>query len=81
MEVEDERKLSWAEPRALMAGMDIFEGGVYAEARSMVDWNSRNKFCPGCGARTYSMWGGWKIACSTLLPWADNAGRKPCPTT
>ncbi|KAI4527160.1 hypothetical protein K525DRAFT_187425, partial [Schizophyllum commune Loenen D] len=73
--------LSWAEPRALMAGMDIFEGGVYAEARSMVDWNSRNKFCPGCGARTYSMWGGWKIACSTLLPWADNAGRKPCPTT
>ncbi|KAI5884869.1 uncharacterized protein SCHCODRAFT_02521520, partial [Schizophyllum commune H4-8] len=73
--------LSWAEPRALMAGMDVFEGGVYAEARSMVDWNSRNKFCPGCGARTYSMWGGWKIACSTLLPWADNAGRKPCPTT
>ncbi|KAL1660855.1 NUDIX hydrolase domain-like protein [Schizophyllum commune] len=81
LEVEDERKLSWAEPRALMAGMDIFEGGVYAEARSMVDWNSRNKFCPGCGARTYSMWGGWKIACSTLLPWADNSGRKPCPTT
>ena len=38
------------------------------------------KYCPGCGARTYSMWGGWKISCSSLLPWADNGNRKPCPT-
>ncbi|TRM68760.1 NUDIX hydrolase domain-like protein [Schizophyllum amplum] len=78
---DTDRKLSWAEPRALIAGMDLFEAGVYAEARSMVDWNARNKFCPGCGSPTYSMWGGWKIACTSLLPWANNEGKKPCPTT
>lgn len=27
------------------------------------------------------MWGGWKLSCTSLLPWADNTGRKPCPTT
>ncbi|RDB24976.1 putative NADH pyrophosphatase [Hypsizygus marmoreus] len=73
--------LSWSEPRVLMTGLDYFSGAVFAEARSLVDWNLRNKFCPGCGARTYSMWGGWKISCSSMLPWANNADRKPCPTT
>ncbi|KAG6837815.1 hypothetical protein H0H93_016183 [Arthromyces matolae] len=35
--------LSWSEPRILMTGLDTFSGAVFAEARSMVDWNSRNK--------------------------------------
>ncbi|KAG5731752.1 putative NADH pyrophosphatase [Termitomyces sp. T112] len=73
--------LSWSEPRVLMTGLDSFSGAVFAEARSLVDWNQRNKFCAGCGSPTYSMWGGWKLSCSSLLPWADNIGRKPCPTT
>ena len=90
--------LDWSEPRIVMSSLDDFSGGLFAEARSLVDWNQRNKvcfvsfhitcrnflfqqFCPGCGARTYSIWGGWKLSCSTLLPWADNAGRKPCITT
>ncbi|KAG6857743.1 hypothetical protein H0H87_004159 [Tephrocybe sp. NHM501043] len=81
--------LSWSEPRVLMTGLDSFSGAVFAEARSLVDWNQRNKvssissrqFCAGCGSPTYSMWGGWKLSCSSLLPWADNTGRKPCPTT
>ncbi|KAG6813752.1 hypothetical protein H0H92_007704 [Tricholoma furcatifolium] len=34
---------SWSEPRVLMTGLDSFSGGVFAEARSMVDWNQRNK--------------------------------------
>ncbi|KAJ6589961.1 NUDIX hydrolase domain-like protein [Mycena vulgaris] len=73
---------SWAEPRSLLMGLqlDKVSLALFTEARSMVDWNQRNKFCPACGAPTYSMWGGWKISCSTLLPWADNTGRKPCPT-
>jgi len=79
---KDGHVLTWVEPRSLMsAGLDLFSGGVFAEARSMVDWNQRNKFCPACGSPTYSMWGGWKLSCSTLLPWADNTGRKPCPTS
>lgn len=70
----------WSEPRALMTGLDLFTAAVFACARSLVDWNYRNKYCPGCGSKTYSMWGGWKKACLTLLPWADNTGKKPCPS-
>ncbi|KAF9022284.1 NAD+ diphosphatase [Hymenopellis radicata] len=71
--------LSFTEPRAFMTTLDGFTAGVFAGARSLVDWNSRNKFCPACGSPTYSMWGGWKISCSTLLPWAPKSD-KPCPT-
>ena len=39
--------LSFAEPRAAMRGMSEFDAGVFAEARSMVDWNFRNKVWGG----------------------------------
>jgi len=35
--------LEWSEPRSLMTELDMFSGAVYAEARSLVDWNYRNK--------------------------------------
>ncbi|KAM6502583.1 NAD+ diphosphatase [Amanita muscaria] len=73
-------KLSWAEPRGLHLGLDIETAAIFAMAKSMVDWNSRRKFCTACGSRTYSMWGGWKLSCTSLLPWVNNVGRKPCPT-
>ncbi|KAF9047480.1 NAD+ diphosphatase [Panaeolus papilionaceus] len=75
------KPLAWSEPRALMTNLDLFTAAIFAEARSMADWNLRNKYCPGCGTKAYSMWGGWKIACRSLLPWADNTNKKPCPTT
>lgn len=74
------RVFSWSEPRVFLFGVDHFTAAVFANAKSMVDWNYRHKFCPGCGSSTYSMWGGWKISCSTLLPWADNTGKRPCPS-
>jgi NAD+ diphosphatase len=37
------RTFSWAEPRSLMTTLDPFTAGVFANARSMVDWNFRNK--------------------------------------
>ncbi|KDR75619.1 hypothetical protein GALMADRAFT_248141 [Galerina marginata CBS 339.88] len=74
------KTLSWSEPRSLMSNLDGITAAIFASARSLTDWNLRNKFCPGCGSPTYSMWAGWKIACKTLLPWADNSNRKPCPT-
>ncbi|EAU91244.1 NAD+ diphosphatase [Coprinopsis cinerea okayama7 len=77
---KDGRTFTWAEPRSLMTSLGHFEAAVFASARSLVDWNFRNKFCPGCGSPTYSMWGGWKVACSTLLPWADNKGKSACPS-
>jgi NAD+ diphosphatase len=72
--------LTWLDARSVMTNVDLFHGAIFAEARSMCDWNLRNKFCAGCGARQHSMWGGWKLGCSTLMPWADNTGRKPCPS-
>jgi len=39
--------LSFDEARSALLGMDEFDAGVFAEARSMVDWNFRNKVCDG----------------------------------
>ncbi|KAI5118889.1 hypothetical protein M0805_003564 [Coniferiporia weirii] len=72
--------VEFMEPRAASFGFSAFEAAVFAEARSLVDWNARNIFCPGCGSRTYSLWAGWKRSCTTTLPWADNTGKKPCPS-
>lgn len=90
--------LTWLDARSVMTNVDLFNGAIFAEARGMCDWNSRNKvclcllfitvsishtiikFCAGCGSRQHSLWGGWKMGCSTLMPWADNTGRKPCPS-
>jgi NAD+ diphosphatase len=35
--------LSFAEPRGATRGMSEFDAAIFAEARSMVDWNFRNK--------------------------------------
>ncbi|TBU31595.1 NUDIX hydrolase domain-like protein [Dichomitus squalens] len=73
-------QLVFTEPRAAMGSLDAFEAAIFAEARAIVDWNARNKFCPSCGSSVHSSWAGWKLTCSTLLPWAENAGKKPCAT-
>ncbi|KAL0581302.1 NADH pyrophosphatase, partial [Marasmius crinis-equi] len=39
VEKEQNVKLEWNEPRSAMGLMEPFEAAVYAEARSMVDWN------------------------------------------
>lgn len=39
--------LSFDEARSALRGMDEFDAGVFAEARSMTDWNFRNKVCDG----------------------------------
>ncbi|KAI0047942.1 hypothetical protein FA95DRAFT_1148265 [Auriscalpium vulgare] len=72
--------LHFAEPRGATRGMSDYDAAIFAVARSMVDWNARNQFCAACGSPHYSLWAGWKLSCSSLLPWADNTGRKPCPT-
>ena len=35
--------LDWSEPRASMLNLDIVTAAIFASARSMVDWNRRNK--------------------------------------
>ncbi|KAI1795506.1 NUDIX hydrolase domain-like protein [Ganoderma leucocontextum] len=77
---EAQGKLNFTEPRAAMGALDVFESAIFAEARTIVDWNARNKFCASCGGSVHSSWAGWKLTCSTLLPWAENTGKKPCAT-
>lgn len=76
----DGYKLTFAEARTAIRNLSNFDAGVVAEARSMVDWNFRNKFCASCGSPVYSVWGGWKLSCTSLLSSSDNVGRKPCLT-
>ncbi|KPV78091.1 uncharacterized protein RHOBADRAFT_50603 [Rhodotorula graminis WP1] len=39
------------------------EASIAAEARSLIDWNTRNKFCPACARPIRSVWAGWKRCC------------------
>ena len=39
--------LCFDEARSALRGMDELDAGIFAEARSMVDWNFRNKVCDG----------------------------------
>ncbi|KAI9167496.1 Peroxisomal NADH pyrophosphatase NUDT12 [Paramyrothecium foliicola] len=55
---------------------------MFAQARSMIDWNLRNGFCAGCGNPTLSVHAGYKRVC----PPTDRKGgpgavpRDDCPT-
>ena len=100
--VQDGGQVRFSEPRAAMNSMNWFDAAVFAQARSMVDWNSRNKvctrsplatpctnvshqFCSSCGSPVYSLWAGWKLACTTLLPWEASStkkvGQKACASS
>ena len=54
--------LTFLEGRTHM-NLPAHEAAIVAQARSMVDWNSRNPFCGGCGQPTLSINAGWKRTC------------------
>lgn len=39
------------------------DAAILAQARSLMDWNSRNQFCAACGGRTVSVHAGTKRTC------------------
>lgn len=39
------------------------EAAIFAQARALIDWNSRNQFCAGCGQSTLSVNAGSKRVC------------------
>ncbi|KAL4994159.1 NUDIX hydrolase domain-like protein [Aspergillus recurvatus] len=39
------------------------EAAIYAQARALIDWNTRNSYCGTCGSRTISVNSGTKRAC------------------
>jgi NAD+ diphosphatase len=45
--------LKFTEPRPAMGGLDVFDAAVFAEARSMVDWNTRNKVSRVCAMQSH----------------------------
>lgn len=71
---------AFASARGAASAFDKTQAAMFAGARAMLEWNSRNKFCAGCGSPVYSIWAGWKLACSSLLPWAEPRS-PPCPTS
>ncbi|KAJ9098205.1 hypothetical protein QFC21_004534 [Naganishia friedmannii] len=57
----------FVEPRLAGSSLSPWQANMFAEARAMIDWNERNKFCAGCGSKTYSLWCGWKRGCGSLV--------------
>ncbi len=51
---------------ARAAGMRLGDGraGIVAEARSLLDWHRRHRFCANCGAPTDMAKGGWSRHCN-----------------
>jgi NAD+ diphosphatase len=52
-----------AELMALLDGLATGEAGLYAAARSVLDWHARHRFCANCGARTAPHHAGWARLC------------------
>ncbi|CAE6405767.1 unnamed protein product [Rhizoctonia solani] len=81
LSVSESQRLEFAEPRSATAKLSSFDASLFALARTMIDWVGRRKFCTACGSRTYPLWAGWKLSCTSVLPWAENQGKPPCPSS
>ncbi|KAJ6444799.1 NADH pyrophosphatase [Purpureocillium lavendulum] len=70
------------EPLVLTQKRAAAAASIYAQARSMMDWNARHPFCAGCGTPNLSIEAGYKRTC----PPTDRRGtpepqaRDDCPT-
>lgn len=55
---------------------------MYAQARSMMDWNARHPFCAGCGQPNLSTEAGYKRVCppTDRRGTAEPHARADCPT-
>ncbi|RFU33427.1 hypothetical protein B7463_g2864, partial [Scytalidium lignicola] len=61
------------------------EAAIFAQARSLCDWNARNPFCAGCGQPTFSVNAGMKRVCPPTDYASVEAGAAPrersaCPS-
>lgn len=61
-----EQGVSYAPNRALLpmlGALPAQQAGLYAAARSLVDWHNRHGFCAVCGAATHVVKAGWSRQC------------------
>lgn len=49
--------------RAAAGRLSVEDASIAAQARHLVDWHSRHRFCPGCGQPTQTKDGGWARLC------------------
>ncbi|KEF61210.1 uncharacterized protein A1O9_02775 [Exophiala aquamarina CBS 119918] len=65
-------------PARIDLTLDHAQSAIYSHARSLIDWNNRNRFCSSCGGKTLSTHGGAKVVC----PPADRGvlRQRACPT-
>lgn len=45
----------------------VEDAAMVAQAKSLLDWNERHQYCPGCSRQQYSLWAGYKRGCSSSL--------------
>lgn len=55
--------------------LERMHAAMFAHARSVVDWNVRNRFCSACGGRTVSVHAGAKRVCPPSLQRPDCLSR------
>ena len=53
----------WAELMTVLDGLAPGEAGIYAAARSVLDWHARHRFCAFCGSKTEPHHAGWARLC------------------
>jgi NAD+ diphosphatase len=53
----------WPELMTLLDSLPPGEAGIYAAARSVLDWHARHRFCANCGTRTAPHHAGWARLC------------------
>ena len=55
---------SFVESRRTGSLLPVEQSGMLAQARSMLDWHAKNRFCPRCAAPTESREGGSRRQCT-----------------
>ncbi|SPO31715.1 related to NPY1 - NADH diphosphatase [Ustilago trichophora] len=48
------------------------DAAIVAQSKSLLDWNERHQYCPGCSRQQYSLWAGYKRGCSSSLSIASS---------
>jgi len=56
--------VEFVDARTVGAALPATDAGILAQARSMLDWHARNRFCPSCGGALASIEGGARRACA-----------------
>ncbi|KAL7934466.1 NUDIX hydrolase domain-like protein [Trichoderma chlorosporum] len=62
--------------------LDHDGAAILAQARSLIDWNVRNRFCAGCGNPNLSVESGYKRVCppTDFAGGSEPTARADCPT-